>query len=107
MLRINTNTTLKIKTFPFVFLVSTGVPTLAFLTTHGVVMQPTLEKIQIFINNFLLKIISGHSVMEHTWQSVLEIQMQIWKWVLEIRVDRNHVFPPGNDLFQDKNMILN
>ena len=22
--------------------------------------------------------------MEHTWQSVLEIQMQIWKWVLEI-----------------------
>ena len=71
---------------------STGVPTLAFLTTHekkeplkrlfGVVMQPTLEKIQIFINNFLLKIISGHSVMEHTWQ--LEIQIQIWKWVLEI-----------------------
>ena len=47
-------------------------------------MQPTLKKIQIFINYFLLKIISGHSVTEHTWQSVLEIQMQIWKWVLEI-----------------------
>ena len=47
-------------------------------------MQPTLEKIQIFINKFLLKILTGHSVMEHTWQSVLEIQMQIWKRVLEI-----------------------
>ena len=49
-------------------------------------MQPTLEKIQIFINNLLLKILSGPSVTEHTWQSVLEIQMQIWKWVLEINL---------------------